>query len=155
MKGYKVFDPGFICRDYDFKVDGIAIGTTHVFDGEPVLCESGFHFCTELQDCFNYYIIKKNMVVCEVEAEGCTDAKDGCSKRSCKKLTIVRQLTLEEVIPFITDSHFAYCWALKFGNQDIMIDRITDPAIAHWWVSEFGNYDVMFERFPVLKEILS
>ena len=47
ITGYKVFNNDFTCRDYDFK----GVGTTHTFEGIPVLCKSGFHFCTNLEDC--------------------------------------------------------------------------------------------------------
>ncbi len=43
MKGYKAFKSNLTCRDYQF-----TINETHVFDGKPVLCAKGFHFCTDL-----------------------------------------------------------------------------------------------------------
>ncbi len=142
IKGYKVFDNGLKCRDYDFN----QVGSTHTYKGEPVLCESGFHFCTTLQDCFKYYDITPSMIICEVSATGYTDAKEDCSKRTCQTLAITRQMSFDEVIPHITDSQYAYFWAIYIGNQDIMIDRITDSKYAYYWAKYIGNQDIMIDR---------
>ena len=142
ITGYKVFDTGLKCRDYDFN----QIGSTHTYEGEPVLCESGFHFCTTLQDCFNYYSITPSMIICEVSATGYTEAEEDCSKRSCKTLTIARQMSFDEVATHITDSQYAYYWATNIGNQDIMIDRITDSYYAYRWAKDIGNADIMMAK---------
>jgi len=142
ITGYKVFDRGLKCRDYNF----IEVGSTHTYEGEPVLCESGFHFCTTLQDCFKYYSIASDMVICEVQATGYTDAEGDCSKRSCQTLTITHQMSFDEVIPYITNSYYAYNWAMNIGNQNIMIDRITNSQDAYYWAMYIGNQDIMIDR---------
>ena len=124
----------------------IGVGTTHTYEGTPVLCKSGFHFCTTLQDCFKYYDIKPHMIVCEVTATGYTDAEEGCSKRTCQTLTIIRQMSLNEVAQHITDSYYAYYWARRIGNKDIMIDCITESQLAYWWAMDIGNKDIMINR---------
>ena len=88
ITGYKVFNKGLKSRDYDFN----EVGSTHTYEGEPVLCKSGFHFCTVLQDCFKYYDITFDMIICEVQATGYTDSEGNCSKRTCQTLTITRQM---------------------------------------------------------------
>lgn len=50
MKGYKVFNPDFTCRSFQFEV-----GKTYEHKGELKICRSGFHFCRNVADCFNYY----------------------------------------------------------------------------------------------------
>jgi hypothetical protein len=142
ITGYKVFNPDFTCRDYDFK----GVGTTHTYEDTPVLCKSGFHFCTTLQDCFKYYDIKPHMIICEVTATGYTDAENDCSKRTCKTLSIVRQMPLDEVAQHITDSEYAYRWARVIGNRDIMINRITDSEYAYRWARFIGNQDIMIDH---------
>ena len=144
ITGYKVFNHNFACRDYDFK----GVGTTHIYEGTPVLCKSGFHFCTSLQDCFKYYEITRRMIICEVTATGYTDAKEDCSKRTCQSLSIIRRMPLHEVAQHITDSHWAYCWARDIGNRDIMINRITDSWYAYRWARYIGNKDIMIARYP-------
>jgi hypothetical protein len=142
ITGYKVFNHNFACRDYDFK----GVGSTHTYEGTPVLCKSGFHFCTTLQDCFKYYAIKPHMIVCEVQVTGYTDAKADCSKRTCQTLSIVRQMPLDEVAQHITDSAYAYFWAMNIGNRDIMIDRITESEWAYCWARDIGNQDIVIDR---------
>jgi hypothetical protein len=142
ITGYKVFNHDFTCRDYDFQ----GVGTTHTYEGTPVLCQSGFHFCTTLQDCFKYYDITPDMIVCEVQVTGYTDAKEDCSKRTCQTLSIIRQMPLNEVAQHITDNEYAYHWAMDIGNQDIMISRITDSFYAYHWAMDIGNQDIMIDR---------
>lgn len=69
MKGYKAFEK---------IADGILIGKHQSYNikGEyhlnqsPELCFKGFHFCTKLDDVFNYYDLNNQTIVCEVEAIG-------------------------------------------------------------------------------------
>jgi hypothetical protein len=65
MKGYKAFNKDFTCRDYQFSEN-----SEHKIKGKPILCERGFHFCTEMADCFRYYPISKDTIICEVESMG-------------------------------------------------------------------------------------
>lgn len=51
MKAYKAFDINFKCRDFQYEV-----GKKYKTD-KAVICESGFHACTNPLDCWNYYDI--------------------------------------------------------------------------------------------------
>ncbi len=164
MKGYKAFNNDLTCLGYQFSTT-----QTHTFDGEPILCEQGFHYCTDLQDIVKYYR-SPAMRVFEIEASGIiTDAKEDCSKRACSKITLVKEISLDKVmlsitkpepafywarcignrdsmINRITDSEYAYLWAMYIGNRDIMIDRITVPEYAFYWAKGIGNQDIMIDR---------
>ncbi len=167
ITGYKVFARYFTCRNYDFK----GVGTTHSYKGIPVLCKSGFHFCTNLEDCFNYYTIKSDMIVCEVQASNYTDAESDCSKRTCQTLTIIRQLTLNEVKShistsenayywarnigdkehmkqYIKDSHHAYNWALNIGDKEHMKQYVNNSHHAYYWALNIGDKEYMINKFP-------
>lgn len=48
MEGYKVFEPDWTCRGFQY-----AVGKTFEEDVTPSCCNRGFHFCKELKDCFN------------------------------------------------------------------------------------------------------
>ncbi len=139
ITGYKVFESDFTCRDYDFK----DVGTTHTYEGVPVLCESGFHFCTNLEDCFKYYDISPDMIVCEVQATNYTDAEDDCSKRTCQTLTIIRQLPLEEVKSHISTSQNAYVWACNIGDKEYIKQIVTDSEYAYKWARDIGDTEYM------------
>jgi hypothetical protein len=94
VKGYKVFNPDWTCRGFQY-----AVGQTYEMEGEPICCERGFHFCTDLKDCFGYYSFDPNNKVAIVEALGAIDTEDG---KSCtNKITIVEEITWEEVLRLV------------------------------------------------------
>ena len=96
MQGYKVFDPDWKCKGYQYKV-----GETFEEDVTPSCCNQGFHFCTELKDCFNYYSFNPNNKVAVVEALGEVDAEADGSKHCTNKIKIVREITWEEVLQMV------------------------------------------------------
>ena len=93
MKGYKVFNPDWTCRGYQFEV-----GKTFTEDVTPVCCDEGFHFCTKVADCFDYYAFKPDNKVAEVEALGDIDTSNDDSKCCTNKIRIVREITWYEVL---------------------------------------------------------
>jgi len=141
MKGYKAFKSNLTCRDYQFSTT-----QTHTFDGTPILCEQGFHFCTDLQDVVKYYC-SPDMRVFEIEASGIiTNAKEDCSKRACSEITLVKEISLDEVMLSITKPEPAFYWAKNIGNRDIMINYINESKWAYWWAYYIGNRDIMINK---------
>ena len=96
MKGYKVFNPDWTCRGYQFEV-----GKTFTEDVTPECCDSGFHFCTKVVDCFDYYTFNPNNKVAEVEALGDIDTNNDDSKCSTNKIHIIREITWQEVLDLV------------------------------------------------------
>lgn len=96
MKGYKVFNPDWTCRGYQFEV-----GKTFTEDVTPVCCGSGFHFCTKVADCFKYYAFNPDNKVAEVEALGDIDTNEDDSKCSTNKIHIIREITWHEVLDLV------------------------------------------------------
>ena len=138
MKGYKAFESNLTCLDYQFTTN-----QTNTFSGKPILCRQGFHFCTDLQDVVKYYN-SPCMRVFEIEATGIiTDAKDNCSKRACSEITLVKEISLDEVMLSITKSEPAFWWAEEIGNRDIMINHIKESEWAYKWALNIGNRDIM------------
>lgn len=93
MKGYKVFNEDWTCRDFKYEV-----GETYEMEESPQCCGRGFHFCTNLADCFNYYSFNTNNKVAEVEALGEIDKSDDDTKHCTNKIKIVREIAWEEVL---------------------------------------------------------
>ena len=97
IKGYKAFrttyDGGLRCRDMAY-----AVGESYALDGEPELCERGYHFCRRLVDCFDFY--GRDSRICEVEASGVViDGDDGDDGKSVTDhIRIVRELDRHEVL---------------------------------------------------------
>jgi hypothetical protein len=93
-KGFKVFDPNWACRGFQFEV-----GQTYKQMRRMELCGSGFHFCNKLADCFNYYRFDPNNKVAEIEAIG--EVKSGDDKSVTNEIKIVREITWNEVLEMV------------------------------------------------------
>ena len=94
MKGYKVFNPNWTCRGFQYEV-----GKEYEHRGNIELCGSGFHFCRQAVDCFNYYSFNSNNKVAEIEATGLVES-DG-DKSVTDKIKIVKELTWQEVLVLV------------------------------------------------------
>ena len=94
IKGFKVFNPDWTCRDFQYEV-----GQTYEQERKPSICDTGFHFCKEAKDCFNYYRFDPNNKVAEVIALG-ELAEEG-DKCSTNKLHIVREIPWEELLTIV------------------------------------------------------
>ena len=91
ITGYKVFDPEWKCRGFQYKV-----GETYRLHDEPKCCEKGFHFCVRLADCFEYYDFDLRNKVALVKASGLIDKRD--NKICASTITIVRELSWADVL---------------------------------------------------------
>ena len=87
MEGYKVFEPDWTCRGFQYEV-----GKTFEEDVTPSCCNRGFHFCKELKDCFNYYPFNPNNKVAKVIALGEIDEESDDSKCCTNKIQIVEDV---------------------------------------------------------------
>ena len=96
MQGFKVFEPDWTCRGFQYEV-----GKTYEEDVTPCCCFRGFHFCTELKDCFNYYSFNPENKVAEVVALGEVDTESNDSKCCTNKIQIVKELSWEEVLKMV------------------------------------------------------
>ena len=95
-KGFKVFNEDWTCNGFQYEVGG-----TYEMKESPICCNRGFHFCTKLNDCFNYYAFNSNNKVAEVEAIGEVVSDSGDTKHCTNKIKIVRELTWHEVLDLV------------------------------------------------------
>ena len=86
MRGYKAFDKDLKCRNFQFKV-----GKTYELKESIVLCQTGFHFCENPFDVYNYYPKESHTRICEIEALG--EVKKEGDKSVTNKIKIVKELT--------------------------------------------------------------
>ena len=94
VKGYKVFNSDWTCREFQFKV-----GKIFEEDVEPSCCIRGFHFCEKAVDCFSYYDFNSENKVAEVIALGKVDTN---GKKSCtNKIQIVREIPWQELLTIV------------------------------------------------------
>ena len=96
MKGYKVFNPDWTCRNKQYEV-----GKSYEMEGKPVICERGFHFCEKIVDCFKYYTFYSTNKVAEIEAYGELDFEKDGNKHCTNKIKIIRELTWYEVLELV------------------------------------------------------
>ena len=94
VKGYKVFNPDWTCRGFQYEV-----GKTFEHDGNIELCGSGFHFCQKASDCFNYYDFNSNNKVAEVEALDLVETEG--NKSVTNKIHIVREIPWQELLTIV------------------------------------------------------
>ncbi|MBP3038096.1 hypothetical protein J9303_01055 [Bacillaceae bacterium Marseille-Q3522] len=94
MKGYKVFNPDWTCRGFQYEV-----GKTYEQDASPYVCNRGFHFCKNLVDCFNYYNLDPLNKVAEVIALGAID--EGEDKYCTNKIQIIREIPWAELLELV------------------------------------------------------
>ena len=92
MKGYKGFDKNLQCRGFQYKV-----GETFEEKGTIKACESGFHFCENPFNVFNYYPPSDSRY-CNVEGDGKIDTDNSDSKVACSKLHIHTEIGLSGLI---------------------------------------------------------
>ncbi len=94
IKGYKVFNPDWTCRGFQYEV-----GKTFKHNGNIEMCGAGFHFCQRVVDCFNYYDFSDSTKVAEVEAIGLVETQD--DKSVTNEIKIIRELTWHEVLDLV------------------------------------------------------
>ena len=94
ITGYKVFNPDWTCRGKVYTCPGI-----FEEDVEPIVCESGMHFCKKAIDCFNYYSFDPRNHIAEVIAHGTVV---GYNDKCCtNKLEIVREISWTELLELV------------------------------------------------------
>ena len=95
MKGYKVFNPDWTTMN-GFRWE---IGKTYTHKGGLELCESGFHFCKNLTDCFRYYGFNQANKVAEIEALGKIEESE--CKCVTDQIRIIREIPWGEVLTLV------------------------------------------------------
>jgi hypothetical protein len=92
MKAYKVFNSDWTCSGFQYEV-----GKTYKIEGNPEMCERGFHACKNVADCFSYYSFDPANKVAEVELAGTVLGLDD-DKQCCSEITIIKELTWSEML---------------------------------------------------------
>ena len=126
MKGYKVFNKDWTCREFQYEV-----GKTYEMKEDPVCCKRGFHFCRKLIDCFNYYRFDSENKVAEIEAMGAIDKRD--SKFCTNKIKIIRELTWYEVLDLVNTGDE------NTGNKNTGNKNTGNKNTGDWNITDFST----------------
>lgn len=94
VKGYKVFNPDWTCRDKQYTCPG-------KFEEDVTLSvrDKGMHFCKKAANCFDYYSFDPNNKVAQVIAYG--DIVEENNKCCTNKLEIVREIPWAELLELV------------------------------------------------------
>ena len=75
------------------------VGKTYEIEGEPKLCERGFHFCTSPLAVFEYYAPTNRFAIVQAnEDDVIYDDANNSYKAVARRITIVREITLDDII---------------------------------------------------------
>lgn len=98
ITGYKGFDRDWKCRDFQYEV-----GKTYEIEGEPKLCERGFHFCTSPLSVFNYYAPTNRFAIVKADEDDVIYGTADPHKAVARRIKIVKEITLDEIISLQID----------------------------------------------------
>ena len=98
MRAYKVFNNDWTCNNFQYEV-----GKEYEYQGRISICESGFHACEKLEDCFTYYDCVQWNKIAEVELSGEIYSHDEDSKKCASKIKIVREIAFNEIADYISE----------------------------------------------------
>ena len=94
IKAYKAFNSDLTCKGFQYEV-----GKEYHHKGKLELCESGFHACESLVDCFSFYRFSEAETrVAEVLVWGKVKYEDRGDKLCASNIKIVRELAWSEVL---------------------------------------------------------
>ena len=145
MKGYKGFDKDLKCRGFQYEV-----GKTYECEGKVALCENGFHFCEDPKRIRDYYGDLASCRYCEVDASG--EIVNGDGKCVCSKITIVREIPLQEFLALVNEGTGNNGWSNKGdwneGNDNIGSYNRADGACG---IFNTDGGCVIFNRYTPMK----
>ena len=135
IKGYKVFNPDWTCRGFQYKV-----GEVFAYNGDIEVCKSGFHFCRKASDCFNYYGFDSRNKVAEVEAIGLVKTQG--NKSVTDTIKIVREIEWQELLTIVNEGNnctgFCNSGHYNTGNHNSGHCNSNDWNSGHY---NTGNYN--------------
>ncbi len=80
------------------------VGKTYEIEGDPKLCERGFHFCTSPLAVFEYYAPTNRFAIVQANEDDVIYGTGvSYNKAVTRRITIVREITLEEIISLQID----------------------------------------------------
>ena len=113
IKAYKAFNSDLTCKGFQYEV-----GKEYHHKGKLELCESGFHACESLADCFSFYPFSETKTrVAEVLVWGKVEYEDVGVKLCASNIKVVRELTWSEVL-FLYNSGYGNSGYGNTGNDN-------------------------------------
>ena len=100
MKGYKAFTIDMACVPTNKNRFQYEVGKEYSLpEGSPLtICKSGFHFCPDVPNVYNWYADSFITRVCEVEALGKIVTDKSGDKCATDRIRIIRELSPGEIV---------------------------------------------------------
>ena len=95
MRGYKALNKDMSSKYGDMTYE---LNKVYTLEGELIMCENGYHFCTELINVFTYY--PSDSRVFEIDTLDGEIIKKG-DKYCTNKIKIIREVSEEEINKYI------------------------------------------------------
>ena len=115
MKGYKMLNWDMTSNYGNMKYE---IGRTYKLDGEIIPCKNGYHFCKELTNCLLYYPNTNNDKRF-FEIETGDNVIEHENKYVTNEITLVRELSLDEVLQYIRENESIVNWTTISNRQKL------------------------------------
>ena len=94
IKAYKAFNSDLTCKGFQYEV-----GKEYHHKGALEMCNSSFHACPKLVDCFSFYPFSETKTrVAEVLVWGKVEHEANAAKLCASKIKVVRELAWNEVL---------------------------------------------------------
>jgi len=126
LKCYKVFDPDWKCRGFQYEV-----GKSYSIKEEPILCEIGFHACQRVSNCFSYYSLDPKNKVAEVELSGIIVGMDG-DKQVAQKIKILKEISWNDML-LLANTGIGNTGYSNSGNSNSGDFNSTTPDMANFF----------------------
>ena len=125
------------CRGYQYELN-----KKFILDGQLEMCYNGFHFCKEIENCFEYYNFTNGERMFEIKASGETITKD--DKTVTDEIIFIKELSREEIYVIFSDPKFGNRGINNIGNNNkgnnnIGYGNIGNNNIGNY---NYGNYNV-------------
>ena len=145
--GFKAMNADMTCRDYQFE-----LGKTYQIDNEmPLkLCsESGFHFCLNFEDVFDYYNWHVSRVF-KIKSE--TEVLTRSNKSITKEITILEEVTKQDIDfkKLKTDKAKNFYEFFLEDNEEIICNKFKNNAewiIRKAVINKLSDEKLIFDTF--------
>lgn len=141
VEGYKAFSEKLSCEPRPNIIVHYSVGDTFVQEGCIEMCEWGLHFCPEVTAVFDYYPVTAETRVCEVVTDIDAETYRHGNKLVTNVLTIVRELSKEEILRKVRDELKRY--GETIGKPSMMF------CDAPGYYSIFGGLTEVYRKIGV------
>lgn len=135
IQGFKAFNSDMQCRDFQYEENKL-----FTYDGNIDICKRGFHFCEEILDCYSYYPLNSDTIICKVESLGEIKREEFSStlhimnynlgnKTVTNKLFIKEKLSKIELLEYLLNNKYGLSTPI---NKELFTSVSNYLGYAYW-----------------------